>query len=355
MKFKKSLYTLIIASSALFAYNSLNYVKAEIVDTPSEVPIFSKTESTTTVTTTEGKIKLEDIEPAILMELKPDAKEIVQEKTTVKELETEEGGTIEVKETTTESLKLEDKKVIETVTDEVEIKEIKKEESLPVLEEIELPALDRKPVNNEPVKIEVSSQRIPAGTVIPIKLESPINSIASSIGDQFNATLTSDVIVGDNIVLPAGTVVRGTVGSMKKASFFLKEARILLVFDHIVTPVGKQIPIYAYLTNSPQINYEGYVTGGTSYAKAFKKDANKGRDIIVNTTSFGVEKGLAYLKGFPVVLTAPLCAIGGTLGGGGYIVGKSVYNMFNKGGDVLLEPGTLMNMTLSKALDVPVN
>ena len=61
------------------------------------------------------------------------------------------------------------------------------------------------------------------------------------------------------------------------------------------------------------------------------------------------------MSGVPVVITAPVCAIGGALGGGGYIVGKTVYNMFVKGDDVLLEAGTPLNVTLSKALDIPVN
>ena len=60
-------------------------------------------------------------------------------------------------------------------------------------------------------------------------------------------------------------------------------------------------------------------------------------------------------KGVPVVLTAPVCAIGGALGGGGYIVGKSVYNVFLKGSEVMLPQGTLLNITLSRSLDIPIN
>ena len=379
MNLKKNLYTLIIASAALFAYNNIDSVKAETVpvkinnETPASIsaeestaenqieetketsPFDNKIETISEETTTKTQINIEDIEPAVLMELKPEVKEIIQERTTIKETVTESGETVEIQEKRIDNVKVEENKVTDTITEEVKVQEVKKEEELPVLEEIELPTLNKKPINNEPVKIEVSSQRIPAGTVIPLRLESSINSIASDMGDQFNATLTSDIMVGDNIVLPAGTVVRGTVGKMQKAGMFVKEAKILLVFDHIVTPVGKQIPVFAYMTGSPKINYEGYITGGTSYGKAFKEDASKSKDIIVNSTTFGVDKGLAYLGGVPVVITAPLCAIGGTIGGGGYLIGKSIYNIFNKGGEVLLEPGTLMNVTLSKAMDVPVN
>lgn len=308
----------------------------------------------TTTTVSEEKIKIEDIKPAILMELKPEIKEVITEKTTIKETVNEAGDIVQIEEKTTDTLKVTEKEIVDTVKTEVKQREIK-EEKLPELDKIELPNFDKKPVNNKPVKIEVSSQRIPVGTNLPLRLESNINTSVSNIGDQFNATLTSDVMVDDNIILPAGSVIRGTVGNIKKAGFFVKEARVMLLFDHLVTPAGKQIPLYAYLTGNPQINYEGYITGGTSYGKEFKKDAQKGKEILVNTTTFGVDKGLEYWGGVPVVLTAPCCAIGGAIGGGGFIIGKSLYNMFVKGADVILAPGTNLNATITKALDIPVN
>ena len=384
MSLKKTVSTLIIASSAFLAYNNISSAETQMPAVPAtatieeietttvekakEVSPFDNAikTTTTTTTTTVDKIDIEDIQPAIIMELKPEIKEIIkEEKTTVKTEPKANNTLVEVQKTTTETIKVEEDKIVDTIVEETKVEEtttatteVKNEvktEELPVLDEIELPALIKKPVNNEPVKIEVSSQRIPIGTVVPLKLESPINSISSAIGDQFNASLTSDIIVGDNIVLPAGSIVRGTVGKMQKAGMFVKEAKILLVFDHVVTPAGKQIPIYAYMTGNSRINYEGFIIGGTSFGKEFKKDAAKSKDILINTTTYGVDKGLEYLGGVPVVLTAPLCAIGGTLGSGGYLLGKSVYNMFQRGGEVLLEPGTKMNITLSKSLDIPVN
>ena len=243
----------------------------------------------------------------------------------------------------------------DTVVDAFKVKNKTSAETLPDLEKIELPTLNSNSQDAKTVKVEVSSQRIPAGTVIPVKLESAISTSYAAMGDQFTATLPADVILGDKILLPAGSVIRGTVGKMNKANLCRREGKVLLMFDHIVTPAGKQLPVYAYMTGYSNVNYEGYITGGTSYAKEFKKDASKGKDIVVNATSYGVDKGLEYWGGVPVVLTAPVCAIGGAIGGGGYIVGKSIYNIFVKGDDVNLAKGTIMNITLSRPLDVPVN
>jgi len=360
MKFKKSIVSLTLIAATLLIYNSLDVVKAEenqtLSDAPqAEVSPFDENQPQKSSTTIiEEKIKVEDIEPAILKDITPDVKEVTHTITTVKEQVNEEGKTVEIQEKEINTLKIDETGLTNTIKKEVSQEEIKKE-NLPVLEEIKLPEVTKKTVNNEPVKVEISSQRVPVGTVIPLKLESQINTLSASMGDQFNATLTSDIMINDKVVLPAGSVVRGTIGNMRKAGLFMKEGKVMLIFDHIVTPAGKQVPLYAYLAHDSYISYEGYITGGTSYSKAFKKDAAKGKSIMVNTTTYGVDVGLKHWAGVPVVLTAPTCAIGGALGGGGYIVGKSFYNMFVKGGDVLLEAGTPLNITLSKALDIPVN
>lgn len=341
MKIKKLAYTLLIASSILLTYNAI------AADSSTEVSPF------------ENKVEATDIEPAVIKDLKvlgKDTKEGLKSfGSTVSEGAKDAGNAIkedvsgfadEVKDSTIDAK--------DAVVDAFKVKD-KTENKLPDLENIQLPELKSNSFDTKTVKVEVSSQRIPAGTVIPVKLESAISTSFADTGDQFTAILPADVLVGDKILLPAGSVIRGTVGKMKKANFCRKEAKIMLIFDHIVTPAGKQLPVYAYMAGYSNVDYEGYITGGTSYAKEFKKDASKGKDIVVNATTYGVDKGLEYWGGVPVVLTAPVCAIGGAIGGGGYIVGKSIYNVFVRGGEVNLNKGTIINITLSKPLDVPVN
>ena len=341
MKLKKTVYTLLIASSIFLAYNAV------AADSATEVSPF------------DSKVEANDIEPAVIKDLKvlgKDSKEGLKNfGSDVSEGAKEAGNSIK-----TDVSNFADGVIDSTldakdaVVDALKLKD-KTETKLPDLENIQLPELKSNSLDTKTVKVEVSSQRIPAGTVIPVKLESAISTSYADTGDQFTAILPADVLVGDKILLPAGSVIRGTVGKMKKANFCRKEAKIMLIFDHIVTPAGKQLPVYAYMTGYSNVDYEGYITGGTSYAKEFKKDASKGKDIVVNATTYGVDKGLEYWGGVPVVLTAPVCAIGGALGGGGYIVGKSIYNVFVRGGEVNLNKGTIINITLSKPLDVPVN
>ncbi len=284
-----------------------------------------------------------------------DLPELPKTDVVIQELQTEE-TTIQTIE---EEINQETQKTEETATEEENTEETAEE----VIqensqEETEITNENKEEVKQEkidPVRIEVSSQRIPSGTSFDVKLNNAINSISAEIGDQFNTSLVNDIIINDNIVLPAGSVIRGTIGKVKKAGLCFNEARIMLVFDHVVTPIGKQVPIYAYVTNNDNVNYAGYFVGGTSYGKETKKDLQKSKEMIVNSTNWGVETGKKYLSGVPVVITAPAGAIGGTLGGSGYFVGKSIYNIFNKGANVYIDKDTTLNITLSRDLDVPVN
>jgi hypothetical protein len=52
---------------------------------------------------------------------------------------------------------------------------------------------------------------IPAGTTLTVRLGNAVGSKISSPGDSFSATLTSGITVDGNIVIPAGTPVRGAV------------------------------------------------------------------------------------------------------------------------------------------------
>jgi len=350
MNFKKMTYTLMLASSVLLTYTAIasDLTGKIAADTQTEVSPFNE------------KVEATDIEPAIITDIKQLGKDtkdgLVHFGESVSDGAKEAGSSIKA-DTKTFADGVVDSTLDarDAVVDAFKVKDKAETNVLPDLEKIELPALNSNSQDAKTVKVEVSSQRIPAGTVIPVKLESAISTSYAAMGDQFTATLPADVIVGDKILLPAGSVIRGTVGKMNKANLCRKEGKILLMFDHIVTPAGKQLPVYAYMTGYSNVNYEGYITGGTSYIKELKKDASKGKDIVVNSTSYGVDKGLEYWGGVPVVLTAPVCALGGAIGGGGYIFGKSIYNIFVKGDDVNLAKGTVMNITLSRPLDVPVN
>lgn len=55
---------------------------------------------------------------------------------------------------------------------------------------------------------------VPAGTVVPLTLVSPINSKLTKVGDAVRAMVAFPITAGDQVAIPAGTYVEGTITSL---------------------------------------------------------------------------------------------------------------------------------------------
>lgn len=205
------------------------------------------------------------------------------------------------------------------------------------------------------IRADVKSERIPAGTVLELRMETPVNSHNYFEGDTFRANLLEDIRIGNTVVLPSGTMIRGSVNYVLPNRHFSRGGELSLNFDHAVTPFGKQIPLEAKVTRAKNLTSEGIFSAGGGYFDALGKNFNTSANILTTTTEYCVNKGLSFWKGIPVAVTAPLGAFAGAVGGSGYFVGRSVYDMFNKGENVKVNPGDIVEVTLVEPMDVPVN
>ena len=206
-----------------------------------------------------------------------------------------------------------------------------------------------------PYKADIQSQRIPEGTVIKIRMESPINTNNSLKGDPFFATIIDDVKVNEKVLLPSGTIVRGSVADVKKKSFLSRGGALTLYFDHVVTPVGKQLPVFSRISNCVNLSSKGNISAGGGYLNAVSKNLDQGVDIFTKTTAYGFKGGFSNASGAPVILTGPICFLGGLVAGPSVFVGKSAYSLVKKGDNVIINPGDRMEITTIQALDVPLN
>ena len=205
------------------------------------------------------------------------------------------------------------------------------------------------------IHADIKSERIPAGTVLEVRMETPVNSFNYFEGDTFRANLLEDIRIGNAIVLPSGTMIRGDVAYTLPNRHFCRGGELSLNFDHAVTPFGKQIPLVAKITRAKKLNSDGIFAAGGGYFNALGKNVNTSATILTTTTEYCVNKGLSFWKGFPVMFTAPAGAFVGAAGGGGYFIVKSVYDMFKKGENVKVNPGDIIEVTLVEPLDVPIN
>lgn len=196
------------------------------------------------------------------------------------------------------------------------------------------------------------TKRIPAGTVFQLEFLQPVGTFSGGMGDSFVATIKNEQTSDTGVVIPAGTVVRGSINDVKSSKRFSRGAKLYLDFDHVVTPTGRQIPLDMAVCQFENISYDGGLYKNLGYGEAVKANYNRGAEITKNSTNYGLKvkeaaPGMQYI-------TTPFCAIGGFIGGVGYFVGDSVADMFRKGQEVNINTGDIITVKLINPIDIPV-
>lgn len=201
-------------------------------------------------------------------------------------------------------------------------------------------------------KADARTKRIPAGTTFELEFLQPVSTFSGCEGDSFTATLKNELSAGDIIVLPQGSIVRGSISKVNTAKRFSRGAKLYLDFDHVVTPNGRQIPLDMAVCRFDKIYYDGSLYKNLGYGEALQLNYDRAVEITKNSTNYGLKAG----ESAPGIqyLTTPICAIGGFIGGVGYWIGDSVIDMFRKGQDVYINKGTVLTVKLLNPIDIPV-
>jgi TolA-binding protein len=74
---------------------------------------------------------------------------------------------------------------------------------------------------------------IPVGQEIDVRLQDPLSSDRNQVEDRFVATTVVDLMVGDRMVIPAGSEVRGVVSAVDPAGRIDRTGRMTVTFDQI--------------------------------------------------------------------------------------------------------------------------
>lgn len=229
---------------------------------------------------------------------------------------------------------------------------------MPEIDPVKEPAPQPRVLHSSPsspvLELGAKSEKIPLGTKLKIAINTDLNAKDNKEGDPFSASIRDNVMVDGNIVMPAGTLIRGRVGKIKKPGMFSKSGSILLNFDHIVTPLGKQITLDLDLSGANNINKQGALIANKGLGDAIKESAKSGYNTTKAVTKAGYDAGMAAGK-VPVVATVPVSAAVGTLAGTTVFATKSTIAIFKKGGNPVLNSGDEIEILFSDDLDVPVN
>jgi hypothetical protein len=163
---------------------------------------------------------------------------------------------------------------------------------------------------------ERSEREIPVGAEIDVRLQDALSSGRNQVEDRFVATTVVDLQLGERVVIPAGSELRGIVSGVDKASRTDRKGSLTLAFDRI-TINGREREMRGVVTDT--IESEG-VKGEIG-----KIGGAAGAGAIIGGIIGGVKGAIAGIL----------------IGGGGMIAATP-------GKDVELEPGTILRVRLDQ-------
>ncbi len=174
---------------------------------------------------------------------------------------------------------------------------------------------------SQPTQVEGTERGVvPVGQQLDVRLQTPLSSGTAKTEQRFEATTAVDLMQGDQVLIPAGSMVRGVVSGVEPAGKIDRSGRLTLAFDQIVVN-GREYPIRAMATQvfeSGGIREEAKTVGTAGAIGA-----------IVGGIIGGVRGAL----------------IGAAVGGGGVIAAT-------EGKDIELPPGTIIRIRLDQPLQV---
>src|SRR5262245_11263877 len=161
---------------------------------------------------------------------------------------------------------------------------------------------------------------VPAGQELDVRLDQELNSETAQVEDRFTATTVVDLYQGNEVLIPAGSRLRGVVSSVNKATRTNRKGSMTVAFDQI-TIRGRTYPIRATVT------------------QAIESEGIKGE---IGKIGAGSAVG-AIIGG--IIGGAKGALLGVLIGGGGMIAAT-------EGKDVALPPGTILRVRLDEPLIV---
>jgi hypothetical protein len=191
-------------------------------------------------------------------------------------------------------------------------------------------------------------RQLPSGTELHLTLVTPIDTAIAKAGDPIMAVTTAPVVLENQTIVPAGTRIRGVVGTVQRAKYFSSfkgQAYVNITFKSIEID-SRLIPV--------QMSLEAIGKPRTgSHTSPIRKD--------VKVTEGEVVQEKHDYKGDAIALAigggggSTIGLIAGNLGRGmgiGFAVGAA-YVVAHKGKEVNLPENTAMLVRVDNTITVP--
>jgi hypothetical protein len=176
---------------------------------------------------------------------------------------------------------------------------------------------------------------VPVGTTIPVTLTTRITTKNAKDGDGVYGKTAFPITVDNKIVIPEGSAVRGKISEVKRPGRIKGKAELTLTFQTLVLPSGITLPIYTSLAG---VGGAGKRTGEAT----IEGESTKGKD----AGTIGTGAGVGALGGV-IHSGGKGAAVGGV---GGAVLGTAGV-LLSRGQDLVIEPGTTIEIVLDQPLE----
>lgn len=179
---------------------------------------------------------------------------------------------------------------------------------------------------------------IPAGTKVPLRLESGISTKNAKPGDGVYARTTFPVTIDDRIIIPVGTYMQGEISSVKRAGRVHGSAEVLVHFRTMIYPSGYTVTLPGAVEGAPDAE-NTHVKGKEG---TVQQDSDRGKKVGTVATTAGAGATIGGLADHSIK--------GAAIGGGmGAAVGTAIA-MLTRGNDVRLPAGTNLEMVFERSV-----
>ena len=131
----------------------------------------------------------------------------------------------------------------------------------------------------------------PSGSVVHARLVTPLSSATSKKGDKVEALITQPLVVSDHLILPEGSIIRGSVMQSQPARRLGRNGQLRILFHDVAPPNG--------LAQKVETSLEGVAV---SKGEHLKLDSEGGAQVTTPKTRYlttGIQVALAAGSAMP--------------------------------------------------------
>lgn len=204
---------------------------------------------------------------------------------------------------------------------------------------------------------------IPEGAVVYARLMTPLNSASTEKGAEVEAVLSRPLVHGDKLILPQGSLLKGTVVQVRPARHWKQNGQLRFVFRDLVLPNGIASKVEAMLQgvqsgkeDNLQLDAEGGAQAKTSKTRYLRSGIAVGLAAATHEDDplNRAEGGAGGFRVVGIVVGAAVHSQPLAIAMGAFGACRSIYNNFMaRGTDVVFAKHTAMEIAVDTRATAP--